>query len=300
MLLADFVKEGIGALASLYPAKEARQMVLMLCEDVLGTKSYTHIVEPEYEIDEDRKDLLYSGLDRLKAGEPVQYVIGKAEFFGRTFKVSPAVLIPRQETELLCKEAVKAGSRMFRVRIPYGKNADPVRVLDLCTGSGCIAWSVALSISGCRVVGVDISADALSVASSQNFQTELKDKTKVKPEFVRADILDTEQDFSYGPFDMVLSNPPYIMDSEKSDMRVNVLNYEPASALFVPDDDPMLFYRAVARWSQRFMTADGVGMTEVNEGLAPQTEAVFRDAGYAHTEIVKDFFDKNRFVVYHK
>ena len=99
---------------------------------------------------------------------------------------------------------------------------------------------------------------------------------------------------------MVLSNPPYIMESEKEDMRRNVLEYEPESALFVPDDDPLLFYRAIARWSQRFMSPDGVGLSEVNESLARQTETVFKAAGYAHTEIVRDLSDKNRYIIYHK
>ena len=300
MLLAEFVKEGTETLGALYPQKEARNIVLMLCEDVLGTKSYTHIVEPEYEVDEDKKDLLYSDLKRLTAGEPIQYVIGKAEFFGLVFNVSPSVLIPRPETELLCREAVKIGKRMFRMRIPYGKNAAPVRVLDLCTGSGCIAWTLALSIPESQVMGVDISDEALAVASSQDFSAKMKETGANKPEFIKADVLDSEQDFTAGPFDMILSNPPYVMESEKSAMRVNVLEHEPSLALFVPDDDPLVFYRAIARWSQRFLSPGGVGMAEVNERLAKQTETLFRAAGYSHTEIIKDFYDKNRFVVYQK
>lgn len=300
MLLAEFVKEGTETLGALYPQKEARNIVLMLCEDVLGTKSYTHIVEPEYEVDEDKKDLLYSDLKRLTAGEPIQYVIGKAEFFGLIFNVSSSVLIPRPETELLCREAVKIGKRMFRMRIPYGKNAAPVRVLDLCTGSGCIAWTLALSIPESQVMGVDISDEALAVASSQDFSAKIKETGANKPEFIKADVLDSEQDFTAGPFDMILSNPPYVMESEKSAMRVNVLEHEPSLALFVPDDDPLVFYRAIARWSQRFLSPGGVGMAEVNERLAKQTETLFRAAGYSHTEIIKDFYDKNRFVVYQK
>lgn len=300
MLLAEFLKSGIKALEPLYPAKEARSMVLMLCEDILGTESYTHIVEPEFQIDKKKIPVLSAAMDRLKAGEPVQYVLGKAEFSGREFNVSPAVLIPRPETELMCRDAIKLGSRIYRMRIPYGKNAVPVRVLDLCTGSGCIAWTMALSIPESRVTGVDISETALAVASGQDFQQELKTKGASRPDFVRADVLDSEQDFDHGMFDLVLSNPPYIMEAEKKDMRKNVLDFEPAIALFVPDDDPLLFYRAIARWSQRFMDADGVGLSEVNETQARQVETIFRAAGYAHTEIVKDFYDKNRYIIYHR
>lgn len=300
MLLAEFVKAGTKALESLYPQKEARSIVLMLCEEVLGTENYTHIVEPEFKIDDKKLPELEAAMERLKKMEPVQYVLGHTEFYGRTFKVDPAVLIPRPETELLCRDAIKLGMRVFRMRSPYGKNAEPVRILDLCTGSGCIAWTMALSIPGSRVTAVDISDAALEVAAGQDFASELKSKETFKPEFMKADVLDSEQEIELGPFDMVLSNPPYIMESEKEDMRRNVLEYEPESALFVPDDDPLLFYRAIARWSQRFMSPEGVGLSEVNESLARQTETVFKAAGYAHTEIVRDLSDKNRYIIYHK
>lgn len=300
MLLAEFVKAGTKALESLYPQKEARSIVLMLCEEVLGTENYTHIVEPEFKVDDKKLPELEAAMERLKKMEPVQYVLGHTEFYGRTFKVDPAVLIPRPETELLCRDAIKLGMRVFRMRSPYGKNAEPVRILDLCTGSGCIAWTMALSIPGSRVTAVDISDAALEVAAGQDFASELKSKETFRPEFIKADVLDSEQEIELCPFDMVLSNPPYIMESEKEDMRRNVLEYEPESALFVPDDDPLLFYRAIARWSQRFMSPDGVGLSEVNESLARQTETVFKAAGYAHTEIVRDLSDKNRYIVYHK
>lgn len=300
MLLAEFVKAGTKALESLYPQKEARSIVLMLCEEVLGTENYTHIVEPEFKIDDKKLPGLEAAMERLKKMEPVQYVLGHTEFYGRIFKVDPAVLIPRPETELLCRDAIKLGMRVYRMRSPYGKNAEPVRILDLCTGSGCIAWTMALSIPGSRVTAVDISDAALEVAAGQDFASELKSKETFKPEFIKADVLDSEQEIELGPFDMVLSNPPYIMESEKEDMRRNVLEYEPESALFVPDDDPLLFYRAIARWSQRFMSPDGVGLSEVNESLARQTETVFKAAGYAHTEIVRDLSDKNRYIIYHK
>ena len=300
MLLAEFVKAGTKALESLYPQKEARSIVLMLCEEVLGTENYTHIVEPEFKIDDKKLPELEAAMERLKKMEPVQYVLGHTEFYGRTFKVDPAVLIPRPETECLCRDAIKLGMRLYRMRSPYGKNAEPVRILDLCTGSGCIAWTMALSIPGSRVTAVDISDAALEVAAGQDFASELKSKETFKPEFMKADVLDSEQEIELGPFDMVLSNPPYIMESEKEDMRRNVLEYEPESALFVPDDDPLLFYRAIARWSQRFMSPEGVGLSEVNESLARQTETVFKAAGYAHTEIVRDLSDKNRYIIYHK
>ncbi len=300
MLLADFIKKGVTALEPLYPTAEAHSIVLMLCESLLGTKSYTHIVEPRYNIDRKAEQPLAEAMLRLQAGEPIQYVIGRTDFCGHSFKVNRNVLIPRPETELLVREAIKIAGRIQRMRIPYGKSAEPVRVLDLCTGSGNIAWSVALGVPGARVVGVDISEAALDVARSQNFSADLKATGALAPTFVAADVLDTEQEFNYGSFDLVLSNPPYIMEKERALLRKNVVDYEPESALFVPDDDPLLFYRAVACWSQRFLSPEGKGLTEINEVLPKETVAVFRDSGFGEIDVVKDFFDKNRFVFYMK
>ena len=296
MLLSDFIREGISSLRMLYPENEARNIVLILCGSIIGTKSYTHIVEPRTEVPEAAMGRLRDALARLSGGEPLQYVTGKAEFNGRSFNVSPAVLIPRPETELLCREAVAHAIRLIRMRFPFGKNAEPVRVLDLCTGSGCIAWTLALSAPGCIVTGVDISEEALRMAAGQDFTPELKTGSARRPVFVKADILNDSPEL--GKFDIVLSNPPYIMESEKKDMRVNVLDHEPGIALFVPDDDPLVFYRAVACWSRRCLLPGGMGMAEINERLGRETSELFREAGFSDVSVVKDLNDRNRFVIY--
>ena len=300
MLLNAFIDQGIKALEPLYPTPEARQMILMLCEETLGIKNYTHIVNPEFEISAADSEMLLAKLEDLSHGMPLQYALGFADFCGLRFKVSPAVLIPRPETELLVRDALQEASRIKRMRAAYGKSAEPVRVLDLCTGSGCIAWSVALNLPGTVVVGTDISDDALEVARNQDFAAELKARQAVAPVFYNADVLDTEQEFPYGPFDLILSNPPYILPSEKSQMRINVLDYEPEGALFVPQEDPMLFYRAIAKWSERFLAPEGKALTEINAQLAEETKAVFKDAGFNGIELIKDYFYKNRFVLYYR
>lgn len=264
----------------------------MLCGHRLGTRSYTHIVEPETVIPEHEEAWLLSAVDRLKKGEPIQYVTGTAEFFGKVFKVTPDVLIPRPETEILCREAIEYGGRTARMRKAYGRSAVPVRVLDICTGSGCIAWTMAENIEGASVTAVDISEAALETARSQC--------SGAKVRFIRADVLDTENMPDLGPFDLILSNPPYVMEKEKAEMRANVLDYEPHVALFVPDDDPLVFYRAVAEWSRRMLTPEGIGITEINEALGPDTQEVFKKAGFGSVEIIRDLFDKNRFVRYSK
>lgn len=282
MLLSEFIRKGTISLERLYSPSEARGIILMLCSGLLGTKSYTHIIEPSFEIPAAKQAAMDDALNRLSMSEPVQYVLGEAEFFGRRFIVNPSVLIPRPETELLVTNV------LAEVRAEGGKS----RVLDLCTGSGCIAWSVALEEKGTEVVATDISDGALELARRQ-FDSD-------SPLFLKSDVLDTEQDFPYGEFDVLVSNPPYIMEKEKRLMRPNVLEYEPESALFVPDSDPLIFCRAIARWSCRVLRHGGMGIVEINETLSSPTAEVFRESGCTEIEIIKDFLLKDRLVKFRK
>lgn len=282
MLLAEFIRESVPALEKLYPSPEARGLVLMLCEERLGVRSYTHIVEPLFEIPEAALSGLKADMSRLAAGEPIQYVLGYTEFCGRKFKVGPSVLIPRPETGQLVDESLKLLAAMGR----------PAKVLDLCTGSGCIAWSVALGAPGVSVTATDISEPALALARSQ---FEDVPSGANAPEFVCSDLLGGCREIC-GRFDLLLSNPPYVMEKEKAAMRCNVLEHEPGIALFVPDDDPLLFYRALASVSLRLLDSSGTGIVEINEALGPETAAVFEAAGYRKTEILRDIFGKDRFV----
>lgn len=287
MLLKHFLEEGTASLEALYPAEEARSIVQMLCGHFLGVKSYTHIIEPEYSVDGKSLEVLSAAMDRLRSGEPIQYVLGECEFSSRRFSLTPDVLIPRPETELLCSEALKL----------IGPSS---RVLDLCTGSGCIAWTLALDVPGAEVVGVDISEAALEVAGRQDFSSELSSSGAVAPSFVRADILDFGTEFADGKFDLIVSNPPYIMEKEKAAMRRNVLDFEPSLALFVPDEDPLLFYRAVAHWSSSLLSEKGSGLVEINEALPEETSEVFRSEGFGFVSVLQDFFDKKRFVLFRR
>lgn len=280
MLLADFIRDGIARLEALYPSPEARGLVLMLCEEKLGVRNYTHIIEPQTQIPAGREAEMEQDLQRLCQAEPIQYVLGVTEFCGHRFAVGPGVLIPRPETELLVAEGVRALREMDLEGVP--------QVLDLCTGSGCIAWSVAREIRDAQVIGVDLSEAALGYARNQFAGN--------APVFMQADVLDTEQEFPYGPFDLIVSNPPYVMERERVLMRRNVLDYEPAEALFVPDGDPLLFYRAIARWAQRFLRPGGVGLVEINEALGDETAGVFRGAGFKNVQIRRDFYGKARFI----
>ena len=292
MLLSQFIREGSRELEALYPHEEAQSLVLRLVQDVGGFKPYDHIVRPDLEAPAE----LSEALDRLLACEPLQYVVGFQEFYGRRFIVRPGVLIPRPETEILVREAcIKA----LEIEEP--------RVLDLCTGSGCIAWSVQMEVPRAHVTAVDISEEALAVARDQKpYDLIPNDAEKGvsgskmpshDPEFVQADVLQ-EQIFPGAPFDILVANPPYIRDSEKAQMHRNVLEHEPELALFVPDDDPLVFYRAIAAHAIHSLKPGGWGMVEINEALGEETAAVFEVAGLKVLEIIPDFYGRDRFVTF--
>lgn len=279
MLLAGFINNGAALLQSLYPAEEARNIMLLLCCGRLGTQRYTHIVEPSFEVPSSITDILKSDMDRLVRGEPVQYVLGKTCFRGHDFKVDRRVLIPRPETEQLVELVLK--------KIRPGD-----RVLDLCTGSGCIAWSLALESEASEIVGIDISRDALDVAGNQYSDRRVH--------FVEGDILGPPSDKRMGKFDVIVSNPPYILNGEKPDMRTNVLDYEPGLALFVPDEDPLRFYKAITAWTADLLNDGGMGAVEINERFGKETVDLFRTAGFTDVQAVEDIFGKNRFVSFRK
>lgn len=294
MLLKEFVGSARERLQALYPEKEAAAITGIICRECLGVESYTYLIEPDLELPRKQMEKASAALWRMLGGEPVQYVLGFSDFYGHRFNVNPSVLIPRPGTETLCREAIEFAMQLYRTRSAYGHDADPVRILDLCTGSGCIAWTLALNVPGSNVVAVDISSDALEVASSQPF-----DKT-VKPHFIQADIFDDDAmaPVLSGGFDIVVSNPPYILDSEKAQMRSNVLDFEPSLALFVPDDDSMRFNRKIAEISAKVLKTDGTGIMEINETLGDACCRIFSDAGFGESVILKDVFGKNRFLKY--
>ena len=191
MLLRDFIAEARASLAAVYPAEEARAMVSFLCEDILGVKSHAHIIEPSIEVPDDSLPQLQESMSRLIGGEPLQYVLGYSYFCGRRFKVSPSVLIPRPETEQLC-------DIVTRMALSAGRIGS---VLDLCTGSGCIAWTLAGAFPGAEVTGADISPEALAIASGQDIDLPHGCRP---PEFVRYDVL-SGADGIDGEFDIIVS-----------------------------------------------------------------------------------------------
>lgn len=273
-------------------------MVFAFLEHHIGTKRHTHLVEPEYVVSDEAASDALTAFGRMATSEPLQYITGVADFYGRLFHVTPDVLIPRPETEILCRSVLPPP---VSGRGPSEHLATVPNILDLCTGSGCIAWTLALEMPGAKVTAVDISDGALEIASSQDFSEEIGRTGAVAPEFIKADVLagPSESGLS-GQFDILVSNPPYVMDKEKALMRSNVLDHEPHLALFVPDDDPLIFYHAVARWALALLKKDGYGIVEINEALGPQTADIFSSAGLRDVEIIRDLSDRDRFVSFRR
>ena len=288
MLLKELINKGTETISAQYPEGEAKEMVYAFLEHHLGTKRHTHIVEPAYEVTDEKALQAVAAFDRMAAGEPMQYVAGMADFYGRQFHVTPDVLIPRPETEILCRSVIDR-------KTAYPKNP---KVLDLCTGSGCIAWTLALEMPGAEVTAVDISDGALEVASAQDFSEELSRTSALAPRFIKADVL-AEPSLTQ-QYDILVSNPPYVMDKEKALMRTNVLDHEPHLALFVSDDDPLIFYRALARWAQALLKPDGYCIVEINEALGSETAQVYIDAGFHDVELIRDLSDRDRFVSFRR
>ena len=285
MLLKDFIKKAVDALLPLYEEAEARSLVMMLCQERLGVMSWTHVVEPKTTVPEEELDDLQEDIDRMAAGEPIQYVLGYTEFRGRIFKTDRRALIPRIETELLVEEVVR-----------WWQGQGEPRVLDLCTGSGCIAWSLAYEIPGAVVTGADLSEDALALARSQLRRLP---RNVVRPVFMKGDILDFSTPFP--ECDIFTANPPYITLPEKEYMRPNVLDWEPEMALFAPESDPLAFHKALARWARKLLSPGGFGIVEINEDLGPDCLAIFSSFSvFRNVRLVEDFAGKPRFVAFEK
>lgn len=260
-------------LTGLYDGREARNLARLLVCAREGITLSALLTDPAAEL---RTESLDADLERLAAGEPLQYVLGESEFYGRRFAVREGVLIPRPETEELVDRIVRT------------EGGRPCRILDVGTGSGCIAISLALELPEAELFAADISDAALETAA-ENCR-----RLGARVVLRRADALsDLAERFPEG-FDVIVSNPPYVPESDRAAMHPNVRDHEPALALFVPDDDPLRFYRAIARAGRRMLRPGGRLWFEIYERAADRMAAMLAAEGYAATEIYRDLFDKER------
>ena len=280
-------------LTHIYDAGEAKAIVRWVL-DVRFALSWTDVLCGKVtELSAHDQTELEKIMQRLEKGEPVQYIIGVADFFGRQFRVAPGVLIPRPETEELCRWILasdKHGLTRTVREIPHQSDAN---ILDIGTGSGCIAITLALELPDAKVTAWDISDDALRIAAGN------AKSLGANVTFKHRDVLDSSLftlHSSLPKWDLIVSNPPYICEKEKSAMECNVLDHEPHLALFVPDDDPLLFYRAIAQYAAEALTAQGSLFFEINPLYADDLARMLRMMSYHDILIHQDQFGKSRFL----
>jgi len=266
----------VNALSHLYDEQEASAIAKQFLEDTINIKGYEIFLDPDHPITESNTTQIEKGVERLEKGEPLQYVVGKTEFMGMTFSVTPEVLIPRPETEELI---------WWIAADMVGRK---INILDIGTGSGCIAICLAGLLPNATVYATDISEKALALAS------ENAKRNNQRVEFIHNDILNCHVNLPPIQFDVVVSNPPYITEEEKRLMHSNVLEHEPHLALFVPNEDPLRFYKAISAYvgSLRHPVTTYL---EINEAFGNETAKLFSLLGF-ETIIMKDIHDKERMV----
>ena len=266
-------------LDALYGAGEVGAFVDRLFESFLGWDKVRLLTSKEQTVDQSDLLRFHWALEDLKRYRPIQHIIGYTDFCGCRIAVSPDVLVPRPETEELVNSIIKKFS-IFNFQFS---------ILDLCTGSGCIAIALKKAFPEAAVTAVDISDKALALAK-QNAES---NATEVN--FVQADVLDPQFSIFNSQFSIIISNPPYVRESERAQMQRNVLDYDPALALFVPDDDPLRFYRAIAAVAKRHLAPGGLLAVEINEALADETCVLLQEQGFS-PEVHVDFRGKKRWV----
>ena len=267
------------SLTPLYDAGEAQAIVRTVLDVEYGMTLTDIICGKVNELSSDEERNLEEIITRLQNGEPVQYVLGEADFAGRTFHVEPGVLIPRPETAELCQWIEEEVSSL--------EADEKKQILDICTGSGCIAITLGLTLPNSEVTGWDISEDALRIAQGN---VEMLKAGNVRIEYQDALALPKAAEAA----DLIVSNPPYICEKEKADMEKNVLEHEPSIALFVPDEDPLKFYRAIAEYASSALKSEGALYFEINSIYEKETREMLEELGFKDIETKKDAFGKKR------
>lgn len=270
-------------LDELYPEGELRMFTQMLFEAYMGWSTAQLLLHRDDTINQSDLLKFHWAVEDLKQYRPIQHIIGYTDFCDCRIAVSPDVLIPRPETE----EIVLRATELLN---DSGANVQEGNFLDLCTGSGCIAIALAKQFPKAKVYAVDISAKALDLAQKN------AERSHVAVEFVQSDILQETIALPCPTFDLIISNPPYIQEKERCNMERNVLEYEPSLALFVPDKDPLKFYRAIGLYALQHLTYKGLLILEINEHLGSATCQLLQSIGFV-TQLLQDFRGKDRSII---
>ncbi|MCA0152757.1 peptide chain release factor N(5)-glutamine methyltransferase [Winogradskyella vincentii] len=263
-------------LDAIYGKNEVESFFFLSLEHYLNIPRFQLALDPEFTLTKDETNLFFKILEALKQQQPIQYILGETEFFGLKFIVNEHVLIPRQETEELVDWIIRDNSK---------NNEITLNILDIGTGSGCIAIALAKNLPNSNVYALDISSEALKVA---------RDNAKINEveiQFIQADVLSNSNDnhkLENSMFDIIVSNPPYVRISEKGEMKPNVLENEPYLALFVDDDDPLKFYKAITKFANQKLKNGGQLYFEINQYLGEETKQLLIDANYDKIELLED------------
>nr|WP_239060638.1 peptide chain release factor N(5)-glutamine methyltransferase [Bacteroides sp. 519] len=272
MLLKEYIYSN---LQDIYPPEELRSLAKIISKDILMLSELDCYIGKYADLPPAKKEVLHKTIQRLQQFEPIQYIQGWAPFYGYSFGVAPGVLIPRPETEELVELIIK-------------ESPAKSRILDIGTGSGCIAITLSKKMPGAVVEGWDISGEALQIAERNNKELQ------ADVFFRQIDILNYIPE--NGKFDIIVSNPPYITGKEKADMHPNVLEWEPDLALFVPNNDPLLFYRTIAETGRQLLADNGKIYFEINRQYGNETAQMLESLKYKNIHIIKDLFGNNRII----
>ncbi len=267
--------------------KESESISKLLLDNYLNCDISKIIIDEPSKIDSIKLSELYNAIERIKKNEPIQYIIGKANFFGRDYLVNKNVLIPRPETEEFVNDIIKEASFKDNYS-PKVISKKKLRILDIGTGSGCIAISLFKEIPDTEVFALDISKDSLKVAN-ENAKT-----LNAKISFLNSNILSGSVDIK--DLDIIVSNPPYIKESEKKYMDNNVLGYEPHIALFVKDNDPFCFHKRIIEISSKILNKNGKLYLEINEAFGQEIKLLFTKSKFREVKICRDICGKDRWV----
>ena len=265
-------------LCSIYDKDEANAMILILLEHYFNIDRVKMALEPQLRLSESEMLTFHFAVKDLLKNKPIQYIIGETEFCDLKFKVNESTLIPRPETSELVTKIIESQK-------PKAKSQKSI--LDIGTGSGCIAISLAKHIPNCKVYALDISEKALETAKTNAINN------NVDATFIHDDILSLKNNIET-KFDIIVSNPPYVRELEKAEMRDNVLNWEPHTALFVSDNDPLIFYRNILVFAKTHLEKNGEVWFEINEYLGKEMTSLCKEMGFSDVEIYKDFRGRER------
>ena len=284
MTFIQLEKEFIDALWTIYDSQEAKSLTWLSINAASKLERAKYLSMRDEEIPAADLEKLLEILEQLKIGHPLQYILGETEFYDLKFKVNSSVLIPRPETEELVDWA------LITIREMKGET-EVLKIVDLGTGSGCIPISIKKFIPLADISAIDISKEALNTAK-QNAEI---NNTEIK--FIEDDILNpTSQELINNQYDIIISNPPYVTDSEKLEMHQNVLNHEPHSALFVPDNEALKFYIAIADFALNHLNKNGFLFLEINENFGKETGELLTKQGFKSVEIRQDMYGKDRMI----